>query len=399
MKKLSGILLHILIGLSTPSFGQSIDIHQYFDEVENLEVSLITAAPSELVYGTWGHSALRLRSLNGTTGHDLVINYGMFDYETEHFVSKFVRGILPYSLGIELYDDFLVNYLERDQRLTEQVLNLNHEKKKKLLHLINVNLLPENRVYRYDHFKDNCATRIRDLIEACYADELSYSWGNSNEKKYSEETFIDLIEPFVRRKPWLEFGTDILLGYPASQHATYRDRMFLPDNMMKAYEDASIVRGGQRIPLVRDTRIINDGKELPQPSSLSSPMVAFSFILFFIFMLSLVEFRYKRWFWGLDALWLLFMGVIGCLFLFMWIATTHWSTYANLNLIWANPLFLLGILILRGSKARYLGSLLLWVPLAMGFVALTGIQQLAPATYLIGLVHGIRGYRILRFSK
>ena len=65
----------------------------YFNDVEYLEVSLITAAPSDLVYGTWGHSALRLRSLNGTSRQDLpTINYGMFDYRT--FVSKFIRGIL-----------------------------------------------------------------------------------------------------------------------------------------------------------------------------------------------------------------------------------------------------------------------------------------------------------------
>ena len=393
------VLLHILMGFSFPSFGEKIDLHQYFDDLENLEVSLITAAPSDLVYGTWGHSALRLRSINGTNHSDLVINYGMFDYETENFVSKFIRGILPYSLGIESYEAFMFNYLERDQQLTEQILNLSIHKKYTLLDLLNKNLLPENRVYRYDHFKDNCATRIRDLIEACYADSLNYSWGESSEVVFSDKSFVDLIEPFVQRKPWLQFGTDIILGYSASQHSTQRDHMFLPDNMMKAYDGAYLLRNGEKIPLVSETRILNKGKELPQSSSLTDPMGMFSFILFIILTFSLLEWKYKRWFWGLDVLWLLVMGVIGCLFLFMWIATTHWSTYANLNLIWANPLLLLGIFVLRGSKARYVGSLLLWVSLAMCFVALTGIQQLAPATYLIALVHGIRGYRILRFSK
>ena len=399
MRKSIVVLLHILMGFSFPSFGEKVDLHRYFNNLENLEVSLITAAPSDLVYGTWGHSALRLRSINGTKHSDLVVNYGMFDYETEHFVSKFIRGILPYSLGIESYEAFMFNYLERDQQLIEQILNLSIHKKETLLDLLNQNLLPENRVYRYDHFKDNCATRIRDLIEACYADSLNYSWGESSEVVFSDKSFVDLIEPFVQRKPWLQFGTDIILGYSASQYTTQRDHMFLPDNMKKAYQGAYVLRNGEKIPLVSETRILNKGKELPQSSRLTDPMGMFSFILFIILTFSLLEWKYKRWFWGLDVLWLLVMGVIGCLFLFMWIATTHWSTYANLNLIWANPLFLLGIFVLRGSKARYVGSLLLWVPLAMCFVALTGIQQLAPATYLIALVHGIRGYRIIRFSK
>ena len=48
----------------------------------------------------WGHCASST-FVNGTSRQDLVINYGMFDYQTEHFVSKFIRGVLPYSLGIE----------------------------------------------------------------------------------------------------------------------------------------------------------------------------------------------------------------------------------------------------------------------------------------------------------
>ena len=398
MKRFTAIIFYIILSLDITSYGQNIDLHQYFDDLENLEVSLITAAPSDLVYGTWGHSALRLRSLNGTTNQDLVINYGMFDYRTEHFVSKFIRGTLPYSLGIEPYDAFIDNYLDRDQRLTEQVLNLSITKTDTLLDIINVNLLPENRVYRYDHFKDNCATRIRDLIEACYADSLIYPWGKSNEVRYSDESFVGLIDPFVRRKPWLQFGTDIILGYSASQHTTFRDRMFLPDNMMKAYEKTYTV-GDQKTELVKETRILNPGKPLEEPSGISGPTTACSLLLLVMLSIFIVEYRYGKWFWAIDILWLLLTGLVGCLFLFMWIGTTHWSTYANLNMLWANPLAIIGIFLIRTSFARYIGSALLWSPLLLILVGLVGWQHMAPMVYLISIVNGLRGYRILRFSN
>ena len=398
MKRFTAIILYFLISLNTESHGQNFDLHQYFNDLEYLEVSLITAAPSDLVYGTWGHSALRLRSLNGTTRQDLVINYGMFDYRTEHFVSKFIRGVLPYSLGIEPYNSFMVNYLERDQRLTEQVLNLSLAKKNTLLDLINVNLLPANRVYRYDHFKDNCATRIRDLIETCYADSLIYSWGASSETKFSDESFIDLIEPFVERKPWLQFGTDIILGYSASQHATFRDRMFLPDNMMTAYENTYIT-SDQKTKLVKETRILNPGSPLEEPAGLTGPMTACSLLLLVMLSLFFIEYRYGKWFWAVDILWLLVTGVIGCLFLFMWTGTTHWSTYANLNMLWANPLAIIGLFLLRTSFARYVGSVLLWSPILVITVGLFGWQHMAPMVYLISMINGLRGYRILRFAN
>lgn len=398
MKRFTAILLYILVSLYTASYGQNIDLHQYFNDVEYLEVSLITAAPSDLVYGTWGHSALRLRSLNGTSRQDLVINYGMFDYRTEHFVSKFIRGILPYSLGIEPYDAFMVNYLERDQRLTEQVLNVSISKKSTLLDLINANLLPENRTYRYDHFKDNCATRIRDLIEACYADSLIYSWGASSETKFSDESFVDLIEPFVERKPWLQFGTDIILGYSASQHATFRDRMFLPDNMMKAYEN-TYISSDQKTKLVKETRILNPGTPLEEPAGISGPTAATSILLLVMLSLFVVEYRNGKWFWAVDILWLLLTGLVGCLFLFMWIGTTHWSTYANLNMLWANPIAIIGIFLLRTSFARYVGSVLLWSPILVITVGFIGWQHMAPMVYLISIINGLRGYRILRFAN
>lgn len=398
MKRFSSIVFYVLISLVITSYGQNINLHQYFDDLENLEVSLITAAPSDLVYGTWGHSALRLRSLNGTTRQDLVINYGMFDYQTEHFVSKFIRGILPYSLGIEPYNSFVVSYLERDQRLTEQVINLSIAKKNTLLNLININLLPDNRIYRYDHFKDNCATRIRDLIETCYADSLIYPWGQSNKVKYSDESFVDLIEPFVKRKPWLQFGTDIILGYSASQQATFRDRMFLPDNMMKAYENTHIV-SNQKIKLIKETRILNSGTPLEEPSGLLGPMTACSLLLLIMLSLFIVEYRCGKWFWKVDILWLLFTGLVGCLLLFMWIGTTHWSTYANLNLLWANPLALVGIFLVRSSFARYIASALLWSAILVITVGLVGWQHMAPMVYLIAIINGLRGYRILRFSN
>lgn len=399
MKKFIAILSCIILSLGSSSYGQAIDLRNYFNNLEELEVSLITAAPSDLVYGTWGHSALRLRSINGTSRQDLVINYGMFDYQTEHFVSKFIRGVLPYSLGIEPFDAFMINYLQRDQQLIEQVLNLSIAKKDTLLVLINTNLLPENRVYRYDHFKDNCATRIRDLIESCYPDSLLYPWGMSNEVAYSEESFVDLIEPFVRRKPWLQFGTDIILGYSASQAATFRDRMFLPDHMMKAYQKTYILGEFDNTPLIKETRILNPGKRLVEASGISGPTVTITLLLIVMLSIFIIEYRYGNWLWGVDVVWLILTGCIGCLFLFMWIGTTHWSTYANLNMLWANPLALLGLFALRTSFARVLGSALLWSPIFVLLVGLMGWQHMAPMVYLIACINGLRGYRILRFAN
>ena len=178
----------------------------------------------------------------------------------------------------------------------------------------------------------------------------------SNEVAYSEESFVDLIEPFVRRKPWLQFGTDIILGYSASQAATFRDRMFLPDHMMKDYQKTYILGEFDNTPLIKETRILNPGKRLVEASGISGPTVTITLLLIIMLSIFIIEYRYGKWLWAVDVVWLILTGCIGCLFLFMWVGTTHWSTYANLNMLWANPLALLGLFALRTSFCASAGK-------------------------------------------
>src|SRR5699024_474509 len=59
---------------------------------QNYQVSLLTCAPGEELYSSFGHNAVRLLDLD--TGRDLVFNYGTFDFDTPNFYVKFARGKL-----------------------------------------------------------------------------------------------------------------------------------------------------------------------------------------------------------------------------------------------------------------------------------------------------------------
>lgn len=56
----------------------------------------------------------------------------------------------------------------------QQTLNLSKEEKAELIRLLQENYLPENRVYRYNFFYDNCATRPRDKIEESIDGKVIY---------------------------------------------------------------------------------------------------------------------------------------------------------------------------------------------------------------------------------
>ena len=54
------------------------------------EVSVITCSPGDEVYSLYGHTAIRLR--DEARGLDIAVNYGVFDFNTDHFAWKFVLG-------------------------------------------------------------------------------------------------------------------------------------------------------------------------------------------------------------------------------------------------------------------------------------------------------------------
>jgi hypothetical protein len=54
------------------------------------QVSIFTCDRGEELYSTFGHTALRIKDPNNAL--DVVYNYGYFDFRTENFYFKFVKG-------------------------------------------------------------------------------------------------------------------------------------------------------------------------------------------------------------------------------------------------------------------------------------------------------------------
>ena len=57
---------------------------------EEAQISLLTCTPGNELYARYGHTAIRV--LDPQNRLDLVFNYGIFDFNTDHFYWKFVKG-------------------------------------------------------------------------------------------------------------------------------------------------------------------------------------------------------------------------------------------------------------------------------------------------------------------
>ena len=336
----------------------------WFELSDSARISVLTCSPGKAVWSLYGHTAIRVKDpLNRC---DIVLNYGLFNFDSPHFVWRFCTGQTDYLMGASSLRSFLREYREQGRGVTEQVLNLSPAEKGRLWHSLYVNLLPENRTYRYNFFYDNCATRPRLKVEECLQDTLLYNvepWFG---------TMRDVLAHYNDPASWGWFGISMLLGSPADRPASLTDQMFAPELMMDALANAS--KGGQ--PLVAETHNLLECR----PAALAgfpipSPILVFWILLAVVLGLSLWNrHRHKADFW-LDGVVFGLYGLVGIVLFFLTFFSAHPATDGNWLLLWLHPLQLVFALCLcfRGFRQGRLRR------------AYLGLQGLLTLTAIAGL--------------
>jgi hypothetical protein len=87
---------------------------------ESTKISLITVAPGDELNDAFGHTLLWI--YDPSNGIDKAYNFGGYDYDTENFYWKFVRGQLPYQMSYAPMYAYQEYYQKHNRNMTEQVL-------------------------------------------------------------------------------------------------------------------------------------------------------------------------------------------------------------------------------------------------------------------------------------
>jgi len=296
-------------------------------------ISLITCGPGNDLYATFGHSALHVN--DPVSGIDKVYNYGTFDFNTPNFYLKFARGKLNYYLHVTNFRRFAATYVREGRWVYRQELNLNSQYKNRLFKLLEENARPENSAYKYDFFYDNCSTRIRDIMEKALGTNLEYPRMDTE----SDTTFRQLIDIYLKSHPWSDLGIDLALGAPCDKVASWSEKMFLPDYLMKHMGQSKIIKDGSIEPLIlRENFVIKENKNI-----LDQEEKAIDWLFWTVFILIALAsiFLPAEALKGLDFVIYPAIGILGILIALLWFATDHSATKWNFNLLWALPTWLL----------------------------------------------------------
>jgi hypothetical protein len=303
--------------------------------------------PGDELYFWWGHIALIIE--DSVTSRNRFYDYGIFSFENDNFFYNFAFGRLLYSCGSSQAENNIAVYISTNRDMVVYTLDLPPEKRIAVRDFAEINILPENRNYYYHHFRDNCSTRIRDIVDLATAGQFMNRYGQAP-GRYT-------LRQHVRRHTWFSPAADWILNFWMGQDidtpVTIWEEMFLPAEVGRRIEEFKYADSdGVMRKLVTDVEVVN--KAVNRPAILAVPRkqwprelifsLALSAVFYFFFYLQAKNKACGRVLGGLCMSLAGFVfGVAGLLLYFMSFFTNHDYTYHNANIIYATPLLVAAV--------------------------------------------------------
>ena len=385
------LFLYVVFLLSTTA-----GLSQSMPLPEDTTVSVITFGPGSNLNDAFGHNAIRIKSRVA----DIAYDFGRYNFDDPNFYLDFARGKLNYLQGKSNYKSLIAFYISENRTIKEQQLRLSQAETQQLYNYLEANYKKNQGAYLYDFFYDNCATKIRDVIETTLDGNLQYNLP----KDYKEHTFRQLIDHNLNWNTWGSFGIDIALGSIIDRQATAREQLFLPEKVNQFFELATLKDSNKKLVTTSKTIFTKKGENENKNSFfLTSPLLLTMVLALVIIYLTYSDNKNKTRNKALDLALFTITGLIGVLLFLLWFATDHTGTTYNYNLLWAFPLSLFCVLqILKTSPKKWFIAYIKFSILMLCLIVMhwtIGVQRFAPALAPLLIALAVRYIYLLRFYK
>lgn len=302
--------------------------------IEQATISLLTVGSGDPLYAWFGHSAL---IIGQPSGGKVMYDYGVFDPDQKNFYLNFARGRMYYSVWESGAAWRIEEALEeqRDVKLIE--LNLTPEAKFATIRFLQNNAKEENSTYLYHFYYDNCATRIRDILNVATDGEFR-RWA---EAQKTTSTYRQITQRYLSHSPIVFWVLDFLQGKTIDKPLNRYEEMFLPESLYEAVMDfsPSLVANKEILLDTSDSNVRFKAHTKDVNHDWAYALVSILLAL----LLYVLGKRYRRVTSLVYALFLLALGVIGSILLFMMSFSDMDMTWFNENIVLVNPLLFIGM--------------------------------------------------------
>ncbi|HEX3762169.1 MAG TPA: DUF4105 domain-containing protein [Kofleriaceae bacterium] len=199
-------------------------------------IELVTMGIGSLIWERHGHIALCVHY--DDRSQDACYNYGIGDFS--HPVDMgwgFLRGTGAFWVGKSGVAEMLSIYQYTDRTIWVQPLPLTHDQKQKVIAKLEHDIQEPYKHYAYDHFWDNCTTRVRDILDDAIGGKLAAMREPTDGKTFRDlarDGFHGMHMPDHVPDTLPLLITDIAMGRVTDRVPTYYERMFLPQYLREA---------------------------------------------------------------------------------------------------------------------------------------------------------------------
>jgi hypothetical protein len=211
------------------------------------------------VWERFGHNAIIVEDRR--TGESTAYNYGMFSFRQENFLLRFIQGRMWYWMAGYPTAEDIPRYIAARRSVWRQELNLTPEQRIKLRDFLLWNASPENRFYRYDYYRDNCSTRVRDALDRVLGGTIRQQNQGAASGSYRFHT-----QRLNTNNLLLYTGLLLAEGEGADRPVTRWEEMFLPLKLRDYLREVRVTdSAGHSAPLVarEDTLFLSDAFPVP----------------------------------------------------------------------------------------------------------------------------------------
>jgi hypothetical protein len=187
-------------------------------------VDLYTMGPGDYLFSKFGHAALCV-SGGDAPAEGVCYNYGTSDFSRPIDLGwEVVRGQSRFFVSVSDLETMLASFEIEDRTIYRQRLPLTEKQAVSLARTLERDALPENSVYVYNHFLENCSTRPRDHIDEATGRRLR------RVRLPGVGTYRDYAaEGLSRASPLLVPAGDFLMGRWVDRPIDAYAAMFIPD--------------------------------------------------------------------------------------------------------------------------------------------------------------------------
>jgi hypothetical protein len=315
-----------------------------------LDVFLLTVGPGDAIWERFGHNALVFHDTSD--GTMTAYNWGIFDFRQHDFVIRLARGRMRYSMRGFPALELIESYRAQDRSVWSQRVNLTDDQKLELVSLVTAMDTEDNRYYRYDYYRDNCSTRIRDALDHVLGGQIS----RATKQQDAGSTYRRHTARILENSMPAYLGIQFVVGNLGDAPISIWDEMFLPLSMKEHMQSISNPDMGlYGVRLLDPPEVVVESSINVQRENIDEFQAGFLLVglaLGFVFLLcgwrASTGHEGARWFLhGLGSLWSVVIGTLGTLLLMSWFLTDHLFWSLNENIFQANPSSLfLGIVLL-----------------------------------------------------